>query len=212
MPITTEHGVLETYPPIVSLSHLLECSTVDTMPTLNRILILTWLLYHQPLAVTAVEYVSLTIRYPHSCVSKCLSYPGLLDDMGSIMKCGTPYANDCYCATPAASATRASSWVTACVSTACAAGDFSQDLSAMGSIYASYCMGAGFTQPGATNWFNPAAATTGASPGSTGGAGPPPTITDVSVVTETSANSGSGQTPGKFLLSLLMIAPLVVLS
>ena len=79
--------------------------------------------------------------------------------------------------------------MTECASESCAPGDIPQDITAMQSIYASYCMGAGFTQPGATAWFNPAIATAS----TTTGGSVPATTTVVDVVTfSPTRNSGSG--------------------
>ncbi len=184
---------------------------------MRRYLVLAWLLQCQRVARAAIDTVSLTVDYQHTCVKRCLLYPGVVgqdvDDMGSIMKCATPYANACYCATASASASRASSFVSVCASSKCAGGDLSQDLSALESVYASYCMAAGFTQPGATDWYTPANGATktdaSATPGSTGSSGPPATTTQVTVVTETSSNSAADQTRGKYL-GLLVAAVLVM--
>lgn len=157
------------------------------------------LLHHQVEPTTAqLDTVSLTVDYPHSCVKRCLWYPNVVgvdvDDIGSIMKCAAPYANDCYCATPAPSATRAASWISKCASSKCAEGDLSRDLSAMGSVYASYCMEAGFTQPGATNWFDPLAVTTSASPRSTSPPGAPATTAQLPTVIQTSRSGAANPT------------------
>ncbi|AEO62962.1 uncharacterized protein THITE_2141166 [Thermothielavioides terrestris NRRL 8126] len=114
-------------------------------------------------ALLALETVSeFGEDWPHTCVQNCLGrWPMEYSNVGSELKCDEPFYNDCYCATAAASASKASSFLEACASTACRGGDFSLDLSAMESIYASYCMANGFTQPGATNWYNPATATQG---------------------------------------------------
>ena len=62
------------------------------------------------------------------------------------MSGATPFANNCYCATAAASATKATSFIPSCASSLCAGGDVSDDMAAMKSIYASYC----------GCWFHPA--------------------------------------------------------
>jgi len=173
--------------------------------------LLLWLLPHALPTTAQVTTVSITVNYPHTCVRRCLSSPGVYEDMGSIMKCATPYANDCYCATLAPSASRAASWVSQCVSSRCAEGDLSMDLSAMGSVYASYCMGAGLTQPGATNWFNPQAVTTPASPGRTDPPSAPATTTELTVVTETSRSGAVNPTLSEYW-GLLMVVCVVVLS
>ncbi|KAK4234364.1 hypothetical protein C8A03DRAFT_37863 [Achaetomium macrosporum] len=159
---------------------------------LRRLLCL--LLHFQ--ALLAVETVSeFGEDWPHSCVPHCLGrWPVLYDNIGAALRCGDPFYNDCYCATAAASASRATSFLESCASASCNGGDLTVDLSAMQSKYASYCMVNGFTQPGATNWYNPAATTTRASPapGSTGAAGPASTTTQVTVVTQTTTPGSSG--------------------
>ncbi|SPQ21541.1 8049aa51-6cc6-40de-a7a3-41659fb3d695 [Thermothielavioides terrestris] len=151
-------------------------------------------------ALLALETVSeFGEDWPHTCVQNCLGrWPIEYSNVGSELKCDEPFYNDCYCATAAASASKASSFLEACASTACRGGDFTLDLSAMESIYASYCMANGFTQPGATKWYNPATATQGLGPDSTHGpapgatqqTGPASTTTRLSVVTQTTT-SGS---------------------
>ena len=140
----------------------------------------------------------------HHCVSRCLIYTLYVgDDIGDALKCGEPYDNDCYCATASASASVATSWLDKCAGSACAAGDLTRDLSTMQSIYASYCMNAGFTQPGATAWYDPSAAETTSSktataePSRTATSGPPETTTQLTIVTQTTSGEGSGRSRGK---------------
>ncbi|KAH6637123.1 hypothetical protein F5144DRAFT_207228 [Chaetomium tenue] len=155
---------------------------------LGRLLSLL-LLY--PQALLAVETVSeFGADWPHSCVQYCLGrWPSLYDNIGGALQCGRPFYNECYCATAAASASRATSFLASCASTSCEGGDVTLDLSAMQSIYASYCMENGFTQPGATAWYKPAAETGAPAPGSTGETDSAPlTTTRVSVVTQTTAS------------------------
>jgi hypothetical protein len=167
-------------------------------------------------AILTLEIVSISsaLSNQHSCVAHCLYFhDGLGNDMGAAMKCDWYYANGCYCATAAASASVASSWITACASTSCYAGDFDYDLMAMKSLYASYCMGAGYTQPGATNWYTAAAVTTSAQSGPTRTSGSFVTTTQVLIVTQTapgSSNSGTAQSQGRYL-RLLVIVPMVLL-
>ncbi|KAF4472916.1 hypothetical protein FAGAP_13481, partial [Fusarium agapanthi] len=124
--------------------------------------LLSVLLLSLPLALSA-DFESVTIsanldNVGHTCISKCLYYT-VLSDMGRAMGCDDPYDNNCYCATAAASANKADGFMSKCATSLCSAGDRSRDLTSMQSYYASYCMGAGFTQPGATEWYNPAEAT-----------------------------------------------------
>lgn len=165
----------------------------------------------------------------HSCISKCLQY-GYLDDMGDALACGTPYENECYCATAEKSASAAGAWMIKCASSRCAAGDFTRDLSSMESYYGSYCMAAGFTQPGATDWYTPAEQTeapestsaeekTTAKPSQTADRDEPKETADsdepdrttrFTIVTQTTEPNGATRSRSKFLLLSVMV-PLLLL-
>ncbi|EGU77879.1 hypothetical protein FOPG_14897 [Fusarium oxysporum f. sp. conglutinans race 2 54008] len=168
------------------------------------------LLLSLPLALSA-DFESVTIsanldNVGHTCISKCLYYT-LLTDMGRAMGCDDPYDNNCYCATAAASANKADGFMSKCATSLCSAGDRSRDLTSMQSYYASYCMGAGFTQPGATEWYNPAEATeeptneptaessggSDARPSRTANSGGDGTSTHMTIVTQT-AEDGAART------------------
>ncbi|KAF4963771.1 hypothetical protein FSARC_8254 [Fusarium sarcochroum] len=143
----------------------------------------------------------------HTCISKCLYYT-VLFDMGRAMGCDDPYDNNCYCATDSKLATKADTHMSKCATSMCSAGDRSRDLSSMQSYYASYCMGAGFTQPGATDWYNPAGATeeptsdssdrddekSDARPSRTANSGADETSTQMTIVTQTTEG---GAVPSK---------------
>ncbi|KAH7204435.1 hypothetical protein DER44DRAFT_811729 [Fusarium oxysporum] len=166
------------------------------------------LLLSLPLALSA-DFESVTIsanldNVGHTCISKCLYYT-LLSDMGRAMGCDDPYDNNCYCATAAASANKADGFMSKCATSLCSAGDRSRDLTSMQSYYASYCMGAGFTQPGATEWYNPAEATeeptneptaesgggSNARPSRTANSGGDGTSTHMTIVTQTAEDGAS---------------------
>jgi hypothetical protein len=175
-----------------------------------------------PQALLAVETVSrFGEEWPHSCVPRCLGdNPSFYDNIGDALECGRPFYNNCYCATAAASASKATSFLASCASQSCSAGDLTVDLSAMESKYASYCMENGFTQPGATAWYNPdATETRDPVPGSTEAIDPGPasTTTRVSVVTQTTtsdSDSGadsSSQPWGKCLLPLAVVVAALLL-
>lgn len=176
----------------------------------------------------AEETVTISSDIPkdgHDCISDCL-YSTLLTDLGEIMGCDLPYENACYCATATASASVADSWMSRCASSQCGRGDVTRDLTSMQSIYGSYCMAAGFTQPGATEWYNPAevteeptsassdsedSATEDAAPSKTADSGLSETTTEWSVVTQTTeGGSGATKSRGKFLL-LMAAVPLLLL-
>jgi len=160
--------------------------------------------------VLSITTVSINTLFPgnqHACVTRCI-YGNYYGDVGSVLSCGSPYANDCFCNTISASAAAATSFLEACGSSSCAAGDLSDDVNSMLSIYASYCEGAGFTQPGATLYYNTATQTARPGPTPTTGTGATLTTTQETVVTQTAASSTGGlsATPpqGKFLLLLAM--------
>ena len=176
-----------------------------------------------PLALAA-EFESVSIssnldNVGHTCISKCLYYT-VVSDMGKAMGCDSPYENNCYCATAVASVSQADAFMSKCVTSRCSAGDRARDLTSMQSYYASYCMAAGFTQPGATEWYNPAEATeeatadnsdagSDAQPSRTANSGIDATSTRMTVITQT-AEDGAVRTQGKFLL-LMVTVPLLLL-
>ncbi|CZR43404.1 uncharacterized protein FPRO_07679 [Fusarium proliferatum ET1] len=170
--------------------------------------LLSVLLLSLPLVLSA-DFESVTIsanldNVGHTCISKCLYYT-VLSDMGRAMGCDDPYDNNCYCATAAASANKADGFMSKCATSLCSAGDRSRDLTSMQSYYASYCMGAGFTQPGATEWYNPAEATeeptneptaensgdSDAKPSRTANSGGDATSTHMTIVTQTAEDGAS---------------------
>ncbi|CCT68345.1 uncharacterized protein FFB20_00318 [Fusarium fujikuroi] len=173
------------------------------MPRLLSVLLLSL-----PLVLSA-DFESVTIsanldNVGHTCISKCLYYT-VLSDMGRAMGCDDPYDNNCYCATAAASANKADGFMSKCATSLCSAGDRSRDLTSMQSYYASYCIGAGFTQPGATEWYNPAEATeeptneptaessgdSDAKPSRTANSGGDATSTHMTIVTQTAEDGAS---------------------
>lgn len=140
------------------------------------------------------ETVSIESLYPsnqHPCIEGCIWKVGS-SDIGNALSCGNPYDNSCFCNTASASASAASSWITSCGRAKCSAGDIPADLTSLQSVYASYCMNAGFTQPGATEWYSPS--TVGAQPGQTATANSAQTTTQVTVVTQTAASTPSSAT------------------
>ncbi|CAM1500602.1 Fc.00g097640.m01.CDS01 [Cosmosporella sp. VM-42] len=174
------------------------------------ILLLQTLFFLLPSVLAALDSVSISSDLDgaaHTCVSKCLYYP-IFSDIGEALNCGTPYDNNCYCATAAASASAADAWMSKCAKSTCEAGDYSRDLSEIQSFYGSYCMGAGFTQPGATKWYNPAEATTeadsqatdsDAKPSQTSDPDAPQTTTQFTIVTQTT-DGESGATRSRVIV------------
>jgi hypothetical protein len=165
------------------------------------------------LSLTTVSIASEIPSGQHYCIVECIYAPYIPAGIGGALGCATPYNNDCYCNTQASSVSVASSFISTCASSSCSGGDLTDDLTSIFSIYASYCMNAGFTQQGATNWYNPAttsttiSTTTSAKPSPTPTTGATMTTTQVTLVTQTAAStSGLEVTPsqGKFLLLLAM--------
>src|SRR5437773_2079344 len=68
----------------------------------------------------------------HFCIGWCLV---VTNQLVAFMGCAPPYENYCYCAAAPASASRATSFITSCASSACSSGDIDHDLSFMSSIY-----------------------------------------------------------------------------
>jgi hypothetical protein len=146
--------------------------------------------------------VSLNVRYGHTCVGSCVYRPGSFSGQGGIEQaigCAAPVANNCYCPTAATRLSAVESYVTACASSRCGSGDIPDDVSAMKSIYASYCSGAGVAQPMLSTWYIPASTTAG------GGATGAPTTTELTLVTQTApTRSGSAQGKCPMLLGLVL--------
>ena len=138
--------------------------------------------------------MSISSHYPrnqHRCVTQCIWAIGY-SDIGNALKCGNPYDNNCFCNIASASASAASSWLTACGSSACSAGDITADVTSMHSIYGSYCMNAGFTQPGVTDWLH--RSTTITQPEQTPTSNSAQTTTQLTVVTQTAPRTPSSAT------------------
>ncbi|KAH8881059.1 hypothetical protein GQ53DRAFT_519772 [Thozetella sp. PMI_491] len=148
--------------------------------------------------VSAIETVSINGLFPsgqHACATACVyTVNAFATDVGIALSCGSPYDNNCFCATEAASASKASAFLLSCATSKCSAGDRSQDLTAMHSFYASYCMNAGYTQPGATDWYTAESGPTPA-PGQTTSNGPTQTTTQLTVVTHTTPSSAVATQP-----------------
>jgi hypothetical protein len=156
-----------------------------------------------------ITTVSMAFNFAHACVNHCLDPGWVLGNLAGALGCAGPVANDCYCGTNSKAASIATSWVNSCAVASCSSGDLSDDSSAMKSAYGSYCQAAGFTQPGMTDWYNPATATTsspaapstGSSAASSASPASSPTVgnsvsttTSVTVVTHTTTsqpNAGS---------------------
>ncbi|KAH6686424.1 hypothetical protein F5X68DRAFT_240714 [Plectosphaerella plurivora] len=164
-------------------------------PTASVLRVVAFLLALGISPVTANDPVSITVSHIHRCVTSCVYRLGLNTDIGDILRCGTPYLNDCYCPTATPALREVESYATACASEKCEAGDQSHDVSGIKFAYASYCAGAGYNQ-GLEAWFAPAEATTEPEAPATatqgaadGGAGDVVTTTQLTVVTQTTAGN-----------------------
>lgn len=184
------------------------------------------LLYSWLSATNAANTVTIDANFSksgHSCIKRCLWYPNVVgqdvNDLGSILDCGYPYNNECYCPTATASASMASKYIDSCASSRCQKGDLSLDLGSMRSFYASYCMDNGFTQAGVTAWV-PAAATSSfktsaastdkPEPTATGDSGAPQTTTQLTIVTATTDASGGSKSRGElFLLGVVLVGQML---
>ncbi|KAI6365276.1 hypothetical protein MCOR25_005406 [Pyricularia grisea] len=157
-------------------------------------------------AATVSLYKQTDYSTARSCAVGCLVYNGIYNcgvnagyqDLGIGLGCGCGPANGCYCNTKVAS--EASSYISSCVSSRCAANvaDWKSEAGSMMDMYKAYCATAnvGPTPNAAANAPNPAGVTgkaassgtlqTGASGGSRTGAGLPAETSD----------SGAGQQQG----------------
>lgn len=159
----------------------------------------------------ANDPVSITVSHIHSCVTDCAYRPlRVVTDIGDILRCGTPYLNDCFCPTEQADLSRVESFATACASKSCEAGDHSYDVSGIKAAYASYCAGAGYDQ-GLEAWFAPAEATTEPDPPKTAttdsNGDNVETTTQLTIVTQTTAGNDAGTlSRGKWLLLVSALA------
>lgn len=175
----------------------------------SQLLVFTAVASLIPLCLS-IETVSIEFTKQHACISSCLIMSDPFygkTDIASAMGCKAPLDNSCYCATATESVAKASSWMDKCASSACGSGDLTQDINSMHVIYASYCVRAGLTQPGATELLAQLTSSAGIT------TSPPVTTTELTLVTKTSApvnSGGKSPTPpqGKWLL-LIAIAAVV---
>jgi hypothetical protein len=164
------------------------------------------------LADSTPDTLSITFNWVHDCAGECIDAQGHpITTLADVLNCDFPVYNFCYCPTNTQSIDSIRSWLSQCVSTRCGTPDFSIDVSAVESGYASYCIAAGYSQSGATTWFEPTSTQTAVSTSTE--AGPSPgTTTQVTTATHTALSSGTSESrpQGKYLL-LLAIVPLVLL-
>ncbi|KAH8586502.1 hypothetical protein B0O99DRAFT_644374 [Bisporella sp. PMI_857] len=153
-------------------------------PALLALTLLTTLITY---VLAQIESVSIGRTYPHTCVNDCVYEPnwGFVGAIEDALGCAKPVANNCYCATASASVSAVDSWLSSCATASCGKGDVSDDVIAMKSVYASYCLQAGFTAPVISTWYTPATTTASSYT---------PTTTQLTIVTQTAppSNSGSG--------------------
>ena len=185
----------------------------------RRLLPVLLAISHLSLAQTTVSIKNDIPSSGHHCVSSCIYYPALMTDIGSALACGWPYENECFCATATASASAVSKHINSCASEWCYAGDVNRDISSMQSVYAGYCMDAGFTQPIVSEWYTTAsseeeeeesATSTAAEPSGTTDPGPAETTTRLTLVTQTT-DDGAAVTRGELFLLGAVLVPAVVL-
>lgn len=170
-------------------------------------LTLLWLLIHISPVVT-IDTLSIAVTNQHFCVSRCLGILSIAEkNLPFVLSCDAPIDNACYCATGSDAVSKASSLINNCASNLCASGDASNDLNSIHSAYASYCLKAGYTQAGATDWYHPAGGTTAtpkASPTQ-----PISTTTELTLATRTvPPSTGDGystQSQGKWQVLFAMI-------
>ncbi|KAJ3531691.1 hypothetical protein NM208_g8767 [Fusarium decemcellulare] len=88
------------------------------------------------------------------CVRPCLYRPDNPNaDLGTVLDCGVPYKEECYCATDSNKAKLVSEHIDSCAQASCSEGSESQDAETMRSYYASYCMGNGYAADLMEEWY-----------------------------------------------------------
>ncbi|OAL54570.1 hypothetical protein IQ07DRAFT_596072 [Pyrenochaeta sp. DS3sAY3a] len=115
------------------------------------------------------------------CVKNCIWYAGSWDDLLPGIGCSKPWVNECLCR--ADQAPSASKFLTTCVRSACGS-TASNDISRAVSVYDGYCVGAGYTH------VQGQAAPAETTPANSNPQAP--TVTQVTLVTETARTSNAG--------------------
>jgi len=134
------------------------------------------------------------------CAAYCLGCDSRASQVGYIIGCQPVPPNECYCATDLFA--QATSFISTCVSQSCTVGPWESDYSGAQSVYENYCLGAGFTAVAdspATTSVTPTVEGTG------------PTVTAVTLVTETVASSSSGavNSGGELLVFVALVTAIM---
>ncbi|EGX88932.1 Transmembrane protein SKG6 [Cordyceps militaris CM01] len=115
-----------------------------------------------PVLGASASITSVIPNQAHQCIRLCAWY-NYQGNLPLALGCGDPYENDCYCPTATESVSKASVAIEKCVSSRCAAGDLTRDLTSLRSIYAGYCKDAGYTQDAGVLGYTVAASTSSSS-------------------------------------------------
>lgn len=121
--------------------------------------------------------------------------------LGDGLSCPGPFLNDCFCPTRTDLAPVATRSLSSCITGPCTQGEPGPDFTFAWNLYGTYCLTNGYSVPG---FRGVAAAAT-----ATGGDSSAPTITQVTIVTETIASGSSTLlvtlTGSEFLLFVLLL-------
>ncbi|KAM3552351.1 hypothetical protein MY1884_004803 [Beauveria asiatica] len=155
-----------------------------------------------PVLGASASITSVIPNQAHQCIRLCawFNYQG---NLPLALGCADPYENDCYCPTATESVSKASVAIEKCLSSRCAAGDYTRDLSSMKSIYAGYCKDAGYSQDAGVLGYKAADPTSSTASDSVSSTSAPTTgqktdssqaskTTQKTIVTQTKASGADG--------------------
>lgn len=173
-----------------------------------------------PVLGASASITSVIPNQAHQCIRLCawFNYQG---NLPLALGCADPYENDCYCPTATESVSKARVAIEKCLSSRCAAGDYTRDLSSMKSIYAGYCKDAGYSQDAGVLGYkaaDPTPSTTSdsvsqssAQTGQKTDSSQASRTTQKTIVTQTRASGADGtSSPGKLLLLGLAVSALLL--
>ncbi|OAA52871.1 Transmembrane protein SKG6 [Cordyceps fumosorosea ARSEF 2679] len=151
-----------------------------------------------PALSATASITSVIPNQAHQCIQLCAwnNYQG---NLPVALGCANPYENECYCPTATESVSKASVAIEKCVSSRCAAGDLTRDLTSLRSIYAGYCKDAGYLQDAGALGYTAAGPTASSSEGASSSSSAPTTgqKTDSSQPSKTSAGQSVSTTTQK---------------
>jgi hypothetical protein len=180
------------------------CRPMDiTMCSPWQLVFLLILLVNNSLAIDAPAQILNYEPYLHlrTCAQPCLGGYATTAQIISVIGCGAPYYDSCYCRGMQDLDTQVTSFLSSCVNSQCSSNPM--DLSSVFAAYDGYCSGKGITHP-ASNEATMIATNTE----TTGGGNTTPTVVVIStlIATDATGNSASTFTTRKSILLFRLAA------